>query len=182
MGHSQAEKARSRERILSAAATQIREAGLESISVGKLMRAAGLTHGGFYNHFGSRSELLGEALERALVDGGARSRAMTGDPRRLAAFVRGYLSRAHRDSASTGCAMAALLSDVGRAEPELRSAMSEHVEGFIARVADELGEDDAIVAVCAMVGALGLARVVSDTNRSDGILKTVRDYVTAMVP
>ena len=69
MGHSQAEKAQSRERILSEAADQVRDAGLESIGVGKLMRSAGLTHGGFYNHFESRADLLAQALERALVDG-----------------------------------------------------------------------------------------------------------------
>ena len=69
MGYSQADKQRSRERILSEAASQVRDAGLESVSVGKLMRSVELTHGGFYNHFESRSELLAQALERALLEG-----------------------------------------------------------------------------------------------------------------
>jgi len=62
MGHSQADKARSRERILSQAAEQIRDGGLQSLSVAKLMRSANLTHGGFYGHIASRSELLAHAL------------------------------------------------------------------------------------------------------------------------
>ena len=70
MGHSQADKAQSRERILRKAADAVRDTGLESVSVGKLMRSVDLTHGGFYNHFTSRSDLLAQALERALVEGG----------------------------------------------------------------------------------------------------------------
>ena len=50
MGHSQADKAHSREKILRQAADQVRDNGLESISIGKLMRSVELTHGGFYNH------------------------------------------------------------------------------------------------------------------------------------
>ena len=69
MGHSQADKAQSRERILRKAADAVRDTGLESVSVSKLMRSVDLTHGGFYNHFTSRSDLLAQALERALVEG-----------------------------------------------------------------------------------------------------------------
>src|SRR5262245_27673167 len=68
MGHSQAEKAASRERILEVAARQIREGCLESLSIAELMRAANLTHGGFYGHFPSRSALIAAALERALAE------------------------------------------------------------------------------------------------------------------
>ncbi len=66
MGHSQAEKAKNRERILAEAAEQIRETGLEALSVGKLMQKVNLTHGGFYGHFPSRSDLIAQALKRAL--------------------------------------------------------------------------------------------------------------------
>ncbi|MBN8495033.1 MAG: TetR family transcriptional regulator, partial [Burkholderiales bacterium] len=78
MGHSQADKARNRERILAQAAEQVRDAGLESVGVGPLMRSVGLTHGGFYGHFESRSELLAQALARALQDGEAASLAAAG--------------------------------------------------------------------------------------------------------
>src|ERR1700722_20781608 len=109
MGHSQSDKAASRERILALASAQIRQQGLESLSVGKLMQKAGLTHGGFYGHFASRSDLLAKALERALVDGAGAARAAAQDRApRFAALVRSYLSRAHRDAPETGCAIAAL--------------------------------------------------------------------------
>jgi TetR/AcrR family transcriptional repressor of nem operon len=181
MGHSQADKAQSRERILSEAADQVRDTGLESISVGKLMRSAGLTHGGFYNHFESRAELLALALERALIDGRKARLAQDGSegrPRSFETTVRRFLSRSHRDARTTGCAVVALASDVARAEEASRAVMSRHIEEFIAETGAALpsGDDgDALLAVSAMVGALLLARVQIDPKRSDAMLRTVRD-------
>src|SRR5215207_1875745 len=109
MGHSQAAKAKNRERILDEAAKQIRESGLEALSVGGLMQKVNLTHGGFYGHFESRSELIAQALERALTAGEVQAQAARdpSKPRSLSALVRSYLSRTHRDSRSSGCAIAA---------------------------------------------------------------------------
>ena len=185
MGHSQAEKAQNRERILSEAARQIREGGLESLSVATLMGRVNLTHGGFYGHFASRSELIAQALERALCEGEGKARA-SDDPDRQAtasAMAKSYLSRAHRDAPDTGCAIAALISDVGRADAHCRAVMEPHIETFIAKAARVLGsesEDEAILAVSAMVGALAISRVVTDPKRSDAILRMVRDAVIAM--
>lgn len=183
MGHSQAEKAENRERILAEASLQVRRDGLESVSVGTLMKSVGLTHGGFYGHFESRSALLAEALERALLDGEANAKGQASDaPQSLSEIVRGYLSRAHRDARESGCAMAALVSDVARADTSSREVMTDHIETFIASVSVALGGDQerAIVAVSAMIGALALSRVVADPVRSDAFLKTVRDHVRAL--
>lgn len=183
MGYSQADKALSHERILKEAAAQIRDGGLESVSVSKLMRSAELTHGGFYGHFGSRSDLLAHALERALVDGAAafRTAADTQRPTSHAAFIRSYLSRAHRDSRMEGCAIAALASDVARADQNSRDVMTPHVERFISRVATALdGDDDeAMFAVSALVGGLLLSRVVTDPKRSDAILRAVKSKLAS---
>jgi TetR/AcrR family transcriptional repressor of nem operon len=183
VGHSQAEKARNRERILAEAALQVRRDGLESVSVGTLMNSVGLTHGGFYGHFESRSALLAEALERALLEGEANAKAQ-GGAQTLSAIARGYLSRSHRDARESGCAMAALVSDVARADTASREVMTEHIETFIASVSDALGGDEegAIVAVSAMVGALALSRVIADPARSDALLKTVRDHLSRSIP
>ena len=66
MGHSREEKARSHERIVEIAAARLRESGTGGPGVAELMKEAGLTHGGFYKHFGSRDDLVAEAVERAL--------------------------------------------------------------------------------------------------------------------
>jgi TetR/AcrR family transcriptional regulator, transcriptional repressor for nem operon len=186
MGHSQADKAHSREKILRHASDQVRDSGLESISVGKLMRSVELTHGGFYNHFESRSELLAQALERALVEGGKTANAgiKPGDaPRSYETRVRGYVSRAHRDARTSGCAIAALASDVARADVASRSVMSAHIDDFVGQLAQSLNnqdEGDAMLAVSAMVGAVLLARVQTDPKKSDALLKSVRDRLLAL--
>lgn len=181
MGHSQAEKAISRERILAEASRQVRDSGLESVSVGALMKRIGLTHGGFYGHFESREALLVEALGRALHDGEAKAGAK-GAPASFSGMARSYLSRKHRDSRDSGCAVAALVSDVARADAASRELMTEHVEAFIGTVAKALGGDDerAILAVSAMVGALTLSRVVADPGRSNAILKVVREHLETL--
>jgi TetR/AcrR family transcriptional regulator, transcriptional repressor for nem operon len=180
MGHSQADKAQSRERILCQAADQVRDAGLESISVGKLMSSVGLTHGGFYNHFESRADLLAQALERALIDGRKAwlaAEKSDDQPRSFETTVRRFLSRSHRDSRTSGCAIAALASDVARADEQSREVMSKHIDEFVSRASSSLDsqdEGDALFAVSAMVGALLLSRVQVDPKQSDALLKSVR--------
>jgi TetR/AcrR family transcriptional repressor of nem operon len=186
MGHSQADKAQSRERILRKAADAVRDTGLESVSVGKLMRSVDLTHGGFYNHFTSRSDLLAQALERALVEGGklATASIKPGEgPRSYETRVKGYLSRAHRDARTEGCAIAALASDVARADDASRAVMTAHIDALIEELSQTLNshdEGDAMLAVSAMVGAVVLARVQTDPKQSDLLLKLVRDRLLAL--
>lgn len=178
MGHSQADKAHTLERILAEASEQVRDAGLESVSVQRLMRSVGLTHGGFYVHFQSRSDLLARALARALHDGAASSAAAQ-QRSPLGGFVgqvKSYLSRRHRDARRTGCAIAALAGDAARADEASRAVMSEHVEHYVASVARQLGGDEgkAMFAVSALVGSLLLSRVLTDTARSDQLLAASR--------
>lgn len=186
MGHSQADKAQSRERILRKAADAVRDTGLESVSVARLMRSVDLTHGGFYNHFASRSHLLAQALERALVEGARSATAgmKPGDaPPSYETRVRSYVSRAHRDARSSGCAIAALASDVARADLASRAVMSAHIDDVVGQLAQSLGgrdEGDAMLAVSAMVGAVLLARVQTDPKKSDALLKSVRDRLLAL--
>jgi TetR/AcrR family transcriptional repressor of nem operon len=181
VGHSQAEKAQSRERIIAAAARQIREGGLDSVSIADLMKQANLTHGGFYGHFPSRSDLIAAALERALADGEAASTEATGGsgPRNLKAVLNSYLSPAHRDNAGGGCAIAAVAGDVGRAEPEVRAIMAHRLETYFERMGETVGggpdaEDLAVSAWCAMIGAVVLSRVFKGEERSDVILRQAR--------
>jgi AcrR family transcriptional regulator len=63
MRHSEEDKRRSHGRIVEAAARRIREAGTDGPGVAEIMADAGMTHGGFYRHFGSRDELIAEAAE-----------------------------------------------------------------------------------------------------------------------
>jgi len=185
LGHSRAEKAESRERILDAAARQIRQGGLESVSIAELMKAANLTHGGFYGHFPSRAALIAAALERALERGEASFTAA--QPAKGGATVKSivnrYLSPAHRDNTGEGCAIAALAGDVGRAEDvEVRERMAERLERNFTDMAAAMGggpqaEQAAVAAWCGMVGAIALSRVFQGTERSDQILRLARQSI-----
>jgi len=180
VGHSQADKARSRERILEVAAAQLRELGLDGVSIGDLMKAVDLTHGGFYGHFASRDELVAAALDKALTDGEAsavRSSSMIGK-RTLKSVANSYLSKAHRDNPDSGCAVAALSGDVARSNDQNREIMSKHLARYfdnMQNVMDDNGSRElAISLMCMMVGAVTLSRVMTDTSRSDEILQAAR--------
>lgn len=185
MGHSQAEKAESRERILEVAARQIRQGGLDSVSIAEIMKAANLTHGGFYGHFPSRAALIAAAVERALDRGEASFVASqtASAPVTVKSIVNRYLAPAHRDDTRDGCAIAALSGDVGRAEDdEVRALMARRVEQSFEDMAKAMGggakaEAAAVTAWCAMAGAISLSRVLRGTRRSDEILRTVRQSI-----
>lgn len=188
MGHSQADKAQSRERILEAATHQIREGGLDSISIAQLMNAADLTHGGFYGHFPSRDALVAAALEQAVAKSRAAFEAAqtAGAPITVKSIVNRYLSPAHRDNPGDGCAIAALASDVGRSDDDrVRRIMAERIEHAFELMTDVMGggpaaRNAAISAWCTMIGAVTLARVFGDQTRADDILKKARQSILAL--
>ena len=106
MGHSREDKARSHQRIVEIAARRIRESGTSGPGVADLMRAAGLTHGGFYKHFGSRDDLVAEAVQQALAENdGVLGTLLSEASDPLATFVDWYTSAEHRDSPGAGCAV-----------------------------------------------------------------------------
>ena len=177
MGHSRAAKQSNHERIVALAAERFCELGIDGLSIANLMKEAGLTHGGFYKHFESRDQLVAEALETAF-----RRSEKTPAPG-FDRLVSEYLSPEHRDGVGTGCAVAALVSDIGRVEGEARERYTRKLQANIRGIAALLGSADetrrsqAIVAFSAMVGALGLARAVTDEQFSEEILSSVRTYL-----
>ena len=182
MGHSQASKQSTHERIVAIAAERFCELGLDGLSIANLMKEAGLTHGGFYKHIDSRDQLVAEALDAAFK----RSE----DPQRshranFPTLVSEYLSPEHRDGVGTGCAVGALVSDIGRVEGEARELYTNKLRANIKGIARLLGGDDeekrkqAMVAFSAMVGALGLSRACADDALSREILTTVQAFLLA---
>jgi TetR/AcrR family transcriptional repressor of nem operon len=116
VGHSKRDKQTTHERIVSVAAKRFRERGLEGIGVADVMKEAGVTVGGFYKHFGSRDELVVEALATAFKDVDVWEEH-TSDMEQL---LQNYLTEAHRDAPGTGCAMGALLGDMTRGSKSAR--------------------------------------------------------------
>ena len=124
MGYSKSDKAETHTRIVKVAAKRFRERGLEGIGVADVMKEAGVTVGGFYKHFGSRDELVVEALATAFKDLDVWEEH-TAD---MAQLLQNYLTEAHRDAPGTGCAMAALLGDMTRASKSARALYTERVK------------------------------------------------------
>jgi TetR/AcrR family transcriptional regulator, transcriptional repressor for nem operon len=185
VGHSRAEKAESRKRILDAAATRIREVGMDSVSVNELMQSANLTHGGFYGHFKSRSHLMVAALEQALADGETASAAHTGKRGSMTvkSIVNSYLSPTHRDNPATGCAIPTLGGEIGRADPEIRAVMAEQLKRSFKTMEEALGQTGpdakqfAVAAWSMMVGAMMISRVMADDPEADRVLALARKSV-----
>jgi TetR/AcrR family transcriptional repressor of nem operon len=176
MGHSQAEKVASRKRIIDIAARRFREKGFEGIGLAEVMQEAGLTVGAFYRHFQSRDELVTEALSLA-CEGLDQWEASAHS---LQDAIQGYLTEAHRDALGTSCPLGALVSDVARSGPATRAVFTERVERTLSLVETlvntPLAEDrraQALVQLCAWVGAISLSRAVSDPALSKEILDQV---------
>src|SRR5215469_16731566 len=143
------ETAAKHERIIKEASRLFRERGFENVSVGEVMKAAGLTHGAFYAHFSSKEELQAAAVAYGMKVSLERMQRST-DKMRKGSFADRYLSRWHRDNPGDGCTMAALAQEVARSTPELKAAF----EQGLAEILSARGEDrkEAIFQAAAMVG------------------------------
>jgi TetR/AcrR family transcriptional regulator, transcriptional repressor for nem operon len=166
------ETAAKHERIVKEASRLFRERGFENVTVGEVMKAAGLTHGAFYAHFGSKQELEEAAVAygQRLSAGRARSHGATKKGRQ--AYADRYLSARHRDNPGDGCTMAALAPEVARSTPELKTAFERGLEEILSAGGGERRE--AIFSTAALLGGVALARAVRDPKLSDEILESVR--------
>jgi TetR/AcrR family transcriptional repressor of nem operon len=167
-------------RILEAASALFRERGFAGVSVGEIMRATGLTHGPFYNHFASKEALMSESLEHASQASLAAIDAAGGSPERLLAHIDNYLCAAHRDAPEQGCLLSSLAIDVSR-ESSVQAALTRHLSAAIGglgrawgRLSKKAARRQAIHTLSSMVGAMVLARAVDDPALSDEILSEVR--------
>ncbi|HUE43121.1 MAG TPA: TetR/AcrR family transcriptional regulator [Candidatus Sulfotelmatobacter sp.] len=114
-------------RIVDSARKLFNRYGFESVSLGQIMGGAGLTHGGFYSYFKSKSDLYTEVLGCFFTDPnwkscweGVKVDLSSGDvgPQ----VVRAYLSRAHFEDVENSCPMVALPTDVARSGESARLA------------------------------------------------------------
>ena len=174
---------RNRERVVETAARLFRERGFEGVGVADLMKCAGLTHGGFYAQFDSKEHLMAEACEQALEESEHKWReALEQAPKRpLAAIASYYLSRKHRDNPGTGCVVAALSPEAARQGPIVRAALTEATKRFleilgqmVPGLSAKARRRRALTSLASLVGAVVLARTVSQASLSEEILDAVQ--------
>ncbi|MFE3190818.1 TetR/AcrR family transcriptional regulator [Nocardia sp. NPDC059240] len=177
-----------RQDVLDAAAALVRRRGVNGVTVPEVMSAAGLTHGGFYRHFQSKEDLVAQACAAACEEMNQereRIRAVAPDAasaRRT--FLERYLSTKHRDAPSQGCGIAALAGDVARTEADsaLRQTYAKGLHDMVGQLGD-LGErpgtvdDETLVEVALMAGALMLSRASDGDELSERILEAARNHL-----
>ncbi|WP_422928086.1 TetR/AcrR family transcriptional regulator [Singulisphaera sp. PoT] len=172
MRKSREEAAQTRKRIVTTAAAEFRKNGVGATGLNDLMKAAGLTHGGFYKHFESKDQLVAEAYAEAMQALVERLREASSEgpvPSR-------YLSARHRDNPEGGCPLASIGSELGRLDEKTRALATEGFRDLVGLVASQYGKTDAarrraLVTVSTMIGAMTMARVVDDPGLSAEILE-----------
>src|SRR5207244_4024794 len=133
-----------------------------------------------------RDDLVTEAVGAAF--GGWKRRvedAASGGPAvSYAKLIDDYLNKAHRDNPGAGCAFSALAEEIARSDKRTRALASEQIRNDLQLIAGMLlGKDTraarskAILTFSALVGAMSLARAVSDEALSLEILKTVGEHL-----
>jgi TetR/AcrR family transcriptional repressor of nem operon len=168
--------AANREKIVEAASTLFRKHGFDGIGVADIMKAAGLTHGGFYGHFASKEVLAAEACARARRDPWASWKDAPPEER-LEGIVRSYLTPRHRDDRANGCLFAALGSDIVRQPRAVRRAFTERfrskidvLRSLVPGRSATARREKALATMAGLVGALMLSRAVDDPALSEEIL------------
>ncbi|MGH9373818.1 MAG: TetR/AcrR family transcriptional regulator [Vicinamibacterales bacterium] len=180
-------KARTREKIVQAAAAAFRAGGIADVRLEDVMARAGLTHGGFYAYFASKEELLREALEHAssqTVDRLSKPLADTPGWNRFQAVIDTYLSPLHVAHPEWGCPLATLGPEIARTGGPTRGALAEGVRGRLSWMRQLLPEDqrnaasdDQIIGTLAcMVGGVILARTVGGKD-SGAVLDACREFL-----
>jgi TetR/AcrR family transcriptional repressor of nem operon len=170
------------DRIVGVAAQMFRERGFDGVGVADLMEAAGLTHGGFYNHFASKEALIAEAAAKGFLDTSERYAGYD-----VARLIEAYVSRQHRDARGQGCPAAALSGEAARLPETTREVFGAGIGGLIdslqaglASSSSDQARSQAISLLAQAVGAVVLSRACPDASPlSDEILDTCRATLKA---
>ncbi|MFL9933070.1 TetR/AcrR family transcriptional regulator [Paraburkholderia sp. RL18-103-BIB-C] len=197
MGVSRQQAIENRQAIVAAAEKLFRERGVDAVGLAELMKAAGFTQGGFYNHFKSKDALVAAVMDKAMEDGGDAfasiiegARSADADPVRQQ--IQWYLSPEHRANIDAGCPLSGFVGDARRLGEVARSAYAEGLAGnfeqFTRVIEETSGSKEgsrrkAITLFSQMVGTLLLSRAVADIDPAlaDEILDEGRQHLLTAV-
>jgi TetR/AcrR family transcriptional repressor of nem operon len=170
-------KQENHERIVAIASELFRERGFDGVGVAELMEHAGLTHGGFYNHFGSKDDLIAETTAKGLSE--TLERYAGHDP---VAVMELYISREHRDARGQGCTAAALSCEAARQPDETKAVFATGIENLVRALENGIAQNpgagaraQAVSVLAQAVGAIVLSRACpDDSSLVDEILNACR--------
>jgi TetR/AcrR family transcriptional repressor of nem operon len=178
MGVSRQQAAENRGAIIAAAEKLFRERGVDAVGLAELMKAAGFTQGGFYNHFKSKDALVAAVMEKAMVEGGETFDTIVENARSAGANpvrkrIEWYLSPEHRADIEAGCALSGFVGDSRRLGVDAHSTYAQglaaNLEQFAKVIeetegASEGSREKALILFSQMVGALLLSRATADVD------------------
>jgi TetR/AcrR family transcriptional regulator, transcriptional repressor for nem operon len=180
-------KAEVHQKIVKDASRRVRAEGLSGTAVAAVMRDTGLTHGGFYKHFGSKDELVMESLREAYRDIGDKLVRVAEQSRSEAAWkaiVKSYLSLEYCDHAERGCPLPALAPEMARVDQAMRSQVFAELVNYRDRMlpfmpgrrtADK--ERAFFVIFSTMIGAVEIARMMPDRTAQEKVLASTREFL-----
>lgn len=172
-----------REKIIDQATRLFRSKGYDGIGIAELMSSAGFTHGGFYKHFASKTDLIAITVKH-----GAEQVLQQIAGLNFRQFVELYISRRHRDQRNDGCTLSALSCDAARQPDEVKAEFEQGIAHLIQFISAELdktstaaGSDNrqqAISILAQSVGAIALSRACADSSAlADEILLACKDNI-----
>jgi TetR/AcrR family transcriptional repressor of nem operon len=182
-------KAQTRDRIIRNAARKLRAEGMSGPGVASVMKASGLTVGGFYKHFRSKEELLAEAIAQGFSEFSDKvhSSLQNVPPEdRWKEVVRWYLSPEHCNRPDTGCPVVTLAPEIARAKLTVRKRIGGLMKELTARWAEFMPgattserERNFFIIFSAMAGAVAIARLFSEPADRERVLASTRDHLFA---
>ena len=180
-------KLETHQKIVKDASRRVRAEGLSGAAVSAVMKDAGMTHGGFYKHFGSKDDLLLESLRegfREIEDALAHAAEQSPSGEAWKAIVKTYLSLDLCEHPDRGCPLAALAPELARADknmkPQIAVELVNYKSGMLPfmpgrRSADK--ERAFFVIFSTMIGAIEIARILPERAMRERVLVSTRDFL-----
>ncbi|HTX15399.1 MAG TPA: TetR/AcrR family transcriptional regulator [Candidatus Baltobacteraceae bacterium] len=180
-------KAKVHQKIVKDASHRVRAEGLNGAAVASVMKDTGLTHGGFYKHFGSKDDLLVESLHEAFREIGETLVGAAEQSQRDAAWkaiIKTYLSPEYCERAERGCPLTALAPDLARVDKSMRRQVLSELVSYKARLLPfmpgrrAVEKERAFFAIFStMIGAVEIARMLPEPAMREKVLGTARDFL-----
>ena len=177
MRYSQSHKAQTHQRIIKEASVRFRRDGIGATGLQPLMKALNLTHGGFYAHFKSKDELVEKALQASAAELDAHCEMLFSQERPLEAFIDSYLSEWHHTSPDQGCPLPTMSSELGQRgqqSPTTDTVLDARLTQIETALGSPSADEQSLVIMSTLVGALVLARSVENPQLATRILDVVR--------
>ena len=180
-------KTETHQKIVKDASRRVRAEGLNGAAVAAVMRDTGLTHGGFYKHFGSKDDLLVESLREAFREIGetlvrAAEQAPPGEAWK--AIVKTYLRPELCEHPEYGCPLTALAPELARVDKGMKPQIVAELVNYKSqmlpfmpgrRIVDKERAFCAIFST--MIGAVEIARMLPNPVMREKVLASTRDFL-----